>query len=114
VAWLIERYGVVSCKGRSGSVLFFHPNVVHGSGNNMSPFNRTLILVTYNSTTNVPHFPEKRRPEFLPVPIAVLWQSCLRIIPFPSLLLTPVIADRPEISKPGVPTQKANPQTFVM
>src|SRR5947209_6387791 len=65
VARLVERYGVVSCKGKAGSLLFFHPNVVHGSGTNMSPFNRTMILVTYNSTANVPQFPEKRRPEFL-------------------------------------------------
>jgi ectoine hydroxylase-related dioxygenase (phytanoyl-CoA dioxygenase family) len=65
VASLIDRYGVVAPKGEAGSVLFFHPNVVHGSSTNISPFDRMLILVTYNSTANIPHLSASRRPEFL-------------------------------------------------
>jgi ectoine hydroxylase len=65
VAAMIQRYGVVAPKGPAGSVLFFHPNLAHGSANNMSPHDRKLALVTYNSTTNIPTFPRKRRPEFL-------------------------------------------------
>lgn len=65
IAALIARYGAVGPKGPAGSVLFFHPNVVHGSPSNISPFNRTLILITYNSTNNIPTFPGPRRPDFL-------------------------------------------------
>lgn len=65
LAKLISRYGAVAPKGPAGSVLFFHSNLVHGSGTNISPRNRVLTLVTYNSVKNVPQFPENRRPEFL-------------------------------------------------
>jgi len=65
LAELISRYGTVSPKGPAGSVLFFHSNLVHGSGTNISPRNRVLSLITYNSVRNVPQFPEDRRPEFL-------------------------------------------------
>ncbi len=62
---LISRYGAVAPKGPAGSILFFHPNIVHGSGTNISPQNRVLALTTYNSVKNAPRFPENRRPEFL-------------------------------------------------
>ncbi len=65
LAELISRYGTVAPKGPAGSVLFFHSNLVHGSGTNISPRSRVLSLITYNSVENVPHFPENRRPEFL-------------------------------------------------
>ena len=65
MAELIQRYGTAAPKGKPGTLLFFHPNVVHGSGNNISPFSRVLALITYNSAMNVPSFPGKRRPEFL-------------------------------------------------
>lgn len=65
MAELIRQYGTVAPKGMAGSVLFFHPNAVHGSGNNISPFSRVLALITYNSTSNAPQFPRKKRPEFL-------------------------------------------------
>lgn len=65
LAELISRYGTVAPKGPAGSVLFFHSNLVHGSGTNISPRNRVLSLITYNSVKNVPRFPENRRPEFL-------------------------------------------------
>ena len=65
LAELISRYGAVAPKGPAGSVLFFHSNIVHGSGTNISPRNRVLALITYNSVKNVPRFPENRRPEFL-------------------------------------------------
>jgi ectoine hydroxylase len=65
LAELISRYGTVAPKGPAGSVLFFHSNLVHGSGTNISPRNRVLSLITYNSVRNVPQFPEDRRPEFL-------------------------------------------------
>ena len=65
LAEMISRYGTVAPKGPAGSVLFFHSNLAHGSGTNISPQNRILTLITYNSVKNVPNFPENRRPEFL-------------------------------------------------
>lgn len=62
---LVQRYGMVSAEGPSGSLLFFHSNLVHGSTNNISPFDRMLVLVSYNSVENVPRPMKNPRPEFL-------------------------------------------------
>jgi ectoine hydroxylase-related dioxygenase (phytanoyl-CoA dioxygenase family) len=62
---LIQRYGIVSAEGSSGSILFFHGNLVHGSTNNISPFDRLLALISYSSIDNVPQSMENPRPEFL-------------------------------------------------
>lgn len=65
VGLLAQRYGMVAPKGPAGSVLFFDSNVVHGSPNNISPFDRVVIIVTFNSTENIPNKAGKQRPEFL-------------------------------------------------
>ena len=65
VARLVTKYGMTAPKGMPGSVLFFDSNVVHGSSINISPFDRTLILVTFNSVRNAPPITEKSRPHFL-------------------------------------------------
>lgn len=65
VAALCARHGLVSPKGPAGSVLLFHPNIVHGSPQNISPFARALAIVTYNSVHNLPAPTGPRRPEFL-------------------------------------------------
>lgn len=65
VAGMVEARGMVAPKGPAGSVLLFDANVAHGSGPNMSPFDRKLMLVTYNSVLNVPGPRESPRPEFL-------------------------------------------------
>lgn len=65
VARLVRKYGMVAPKGEQGSVLFFDSNLVHGSTNNISPFDRVIVLVTFNSTSNVPTFTENSRPDFL-------------------------------------------------
>jgi ectoine hydroxylase len=62
---LVEKYGIVSPKGPKGSVLFFDSNIVHGSPNNMSPFDRAVVIVTYNSVKNVPVRTSNSRPDFL-------------------------------------------------
>lgn len=64
---LVQRHGIVSSWGPAGSVLVFHPDIVHGSCPNMSPFDRSLLMVTYNSIRNlpVPVPGATRRPEFL-------------------------------------------------
>ncbi|MBD0372897.1 MAG: phytanoyl-CoA dioxygenase family protein [Pyrinomonadaceae bacterium] len=65
VAEMVAEHGIVAPKGSSGSVLFSHPNIIHGSPNNISPFDRVLIIITYNSTQNIPVGVVERRPEFL-------------------------------------------------
>ncbi|HYG10381.1 MAG TPA: phytanoyl-CoA dioxygenase family protein [Pyrinomonadaceae bacterium] len=65
IAELVSRYGIVSPKCRAGSVIFFHPNIVHASPNNISPFDRISVVVTYNSIENIPQPKKEPRPEFL-------------------------------------------------
>jgi ectoine hydroxylase-related dioxygenase (phytanoyl-CoA dioxygenase family) len=65
VSNLIEQYGIASAKGPRGSILFFHPNLVHASPNNISPFDRRTVFATYNSLENIPRYVENPRPEFL-------------------------------------------------
>jgi ectoine hydroxylase len=65
IAGMVRERGMVAPKGPAGSVLLFDANVAHGSGPNMSPFDRKLLLVTYNSVHNVPEPRENPRPEFL-------------------------------------------------
>lgn len=62
---LAKERGLFCPTGSSGSVLFFHPNCVHASANNISPFSRNVIIVTYNSTQNIPLNKENPRPGFL-------------------------------------------------
>lgn len=50
---LTQKYEITSIKGSPGTVLFFHGNLVHASSVNISPFDRTLAFVTYNSIKNV-------------------------------------------------------------
>ena len=80
---LVDRTGIVAPKGPAGSVLFFHPNTVHGSVPNLSPYDRKIVLVTYNRVDNLPTFQEKQRPEFLVsrdfTPIQPLAESELRV-----------------------------------
>jgi ectoine hydroxylase len=61
----VEEKGIVSAKGKAGTVLIFDGNIFHASGNNLSPFNRDMFLITYNSVNNTPSFNESPRPEFL-------------------------------------------------
>jgi ectoine hydroxylase len=60
---LLRQRRMEAPKGPAGSVLFFHPNVVHGSAQNMSPFDRKIAIVTYSSVDNVPQ--REVRPDFL-------------------------------------------------
>ncbi|MDH4471667.1 MAG: phytanoyl-CoA dioxygenase family protein [Fluviicola sp.] len=62
--WITKK-GLISMKGKAGSVLFFHGNLFHASTNNLSPWNRHTFLITYNSTNNsLPDTPNPR-PEFI-------------------------------------------------
>lgn len=62
---LIQKYGIQSTEGPPGSALFFDINVAHGSASNISPFDRWLLIITYNSVKNIPNLKHDPRPEFL-------------------------------------------------
>ncbi|NEV02776.1 phytanoyl-CoA dioxygenase family protein [Bradyrhizobium uaiense] len=48
----IGQNGVVSLKGARGSILIFHPCLFHCSSTNSMPWDRRLVIVTYNSVSN--------------------------------------------------------------
>ena len=49
---LADKHDIMSIYGNMGSVCFFHSNVVHGSSNNISPYSRNILFITYNSANN--------------------------------------------------------------
>ena len=65
VAGLVKAGGIVAPKGPAGSVLMFHPNLAHASTPNLSPWGRSMLIVTYNSVSNAPVPTGKLRPDFL-------------------------------------------------
>lgn len=76
---MIEAHGLVAPKGPAGSVVFFHGCTVHGSGPNMSPWNRTMVFASPNRTDNWIRRPT--RPDFLALqdftPVETLPDDCL-------------------------------------
>ena len=80
IARLAAEGGMVAPKGRPGSALFFHCNLVHGSAPNMSPWGREIVYVSLNRVDNaVRRF---ARPEWIAhrdfTPLAALGPDCLR------------------------------------
>jgi ectoine hydroxylase-related dioxygenase (phytanoyl-CoA dioxygenase family) len=78
---LVWRYRMASPKGPAGSVLFFHPNLVHGSAMNMSPFDRVIAYLTFNSVHNSLPEVANPRPDFL------VGRHCEPIRPLPADIL---------------------------
>ena len=69
VSALVAAHGLMSVRAPRGSVCFFHPNLVHASGVNLSPFHRRQVFITYNSIANA--LPEKSaRADYLVNPVA--------------------------------------------
>ncbi|WP_052398223.1 phytanoyl-CoA dioxygenase family protein [Streptomyces sp. NRRL F-5123] len=62
---LVDRYGMESVKGTPGTVMLFHPEIVHGSAANISPFPRKLLIMTYNDCSNAPRPLGLPRPEYI-------------------------------------------------
>ncbi len=62
---LIDRNGMAAPKGPRGSVLWFDANIPHASVPNISPSDRGLVLVTYNSVRNRIDLARSTRPEWL-------------------------------------------------
>jgi ectoine hydroxylase len=62
---LVAERGMTSPKGPAGSVVFFSPEIIHGSAPNMSPFPRRLLITTYNQSANLPSWKGEPRPEYV-------------------------------------------------
>lgn len=65
LATLVDRHGMTSPKGPAGSVVLFSPEIVHGSAPNMSPWDRRLLIATYNACANPPRPQHEPRPEYV-------------------------------------------------
>jgi hypothetical protein len=63
VVKLATSLGMVAPKGGRGTIVFFDCNIVHASPPNISPMERKILFITYNSVSNVPR--SFKRPEFL-------------------------------------------------
>ena len=76
---LVEEGGIVAPKGRAGSVVLFHGNLVHGSPSNMSPFDRTIVYLSLCHVDN--HIRRFNRPDWIAhrdfAPIECLADNCL-------------------------------------
>jgi ectoine hydroxylase len=81
---LALTHGIVAPKGSPGSLLIFDPLIVHGSVQNISPFDRNLVIVSYNRTANALRDVPNPRPEF----IASRNFTPLQALDHPSLLPT--------------------------
>jgi ectoine hydroxylase len=62
---LVGEFGLRAPKGAPGDCIVFHANLFHGSGVNMSPFDRRIVFISYNSVKNLPQPTRPLRPEFL-------------------------------------------------
>jgi ectoine hydroxylase len=60
---VLRANGIVLAEGPVGSVLFFHGNLVHGSGGNISPFPRRIVYASYCAVSN--HILNPTRPEWI-------------------------------------------------
>jgi ectoine hydroxylase len=66
VVGAMERCGdPVAITGKPGTVVLFHPNLVHGSGHNMSRYSRWHIYTVYNPVANRPPVRQNARPEWV-------------------------------------------------
>nr|WP_027945755.1 ectoine hydroxylase [Amycolatopsis taiwanensis] len=65
---LAAEYGIDQFTGPAGSALWFDSNIMHGSGNNITPYPRSNIFVVFNSVENTlvePYAAAKPRPSFI-------------------------------------------------
>lgn len=62
---LLEKYGHEFICGKAGDVLIFDPLTAHCSGMNISPYDRQVLIITYNACSNKPTVVDTYRPDFL-------------------------------------------------
>nr|VFK16378.1 MAG: ectoine hydroxylase [Candidatus Kentron sp. LFY] len=66
---LVEQGGLIGAYGSPGTLMFHEANIMHGSPDNISPWDRINLMFVYNSVENTPEdepFGARNpRPEFL-------------------------------------------------
>jgi ectoine hydroxylase len=62
---LLVHERAVSATAKAASLLLFHPNLVHSSGENTSEEDRLLLMYSYNRCDNAPVLRGSARPDFL-------------------------------------------------
>ena len=82
----VLRGGIVAPTGPAGSVIFMHPNVLHASGSNLSPWRRRVISLTYNAVSNKATAPTTRSRDIVPddtnvTALEALGDDCLLVGP---------------------------------
>ncbi|TCP56626.1 ectoine hydroxylase [Tamaricihabitans halophyticus] len=68
ITMLAVDHGIEQFTGPAGSALLFDSNLMHGSGNNITPFPRSNIFLVFNSVANTlvePFSAGKPRPEYI-------------------------------------------------
>jgi len=77
---LVEKGGIIAPSGKAGSIIFFDSSLVHGSPSNMSPWDRTIVYISLNRTSN--HITKFDRPEYIAhrdfTPISCVNDDCLK------------------------------------
>src|SRR3546814_16486890 len=62
---IIEEFGdPVPIVGQEGTMVLFHPNIVHCSGHNMSRHSRWHVFIGYNQVKNHPETVPNPRPDW--------------------------------------------------
>ncbi|HYW71142.1 MAG TPA: phytanoyl-CoA dioxygenase family protein [Pyrinomonadaceae bacterium] len=62
---LVNRRSIKAITCPAGTLMFFHGNLFHASGSNLSPRDRISIFASYNSVENVPRDMQNPRPLFI-------------------------------------------------
>ena len=76
---MANKFGMVSATGKPGTVLIFHDTLLHGSPNNMSPWDRSIFSLIVNPVSNAytaPTRPDHKHHRDL-TPIEPLSDDCL-------------------------------------
>jgi ectoine hydroxylase len=65
---MAAEHGIDQFTGQAGSALWFDSNIMHGSGNNITPYPRSNIFLVFNSVENAleqPYAASAPRPAFI-------------------------------------------------
>ena len=82
IAKLVDEGGIIAPKGKAGSAMLFHCNLVHASPFNMSPHDRTIVYLSLCHVDN--HIRRFKRAEWIAhrdfAPIESLDDDCLKTL----------------------------------
>lgn len=76
---LVDKGGIETLTGRSGSVMFMHCNLLHASAGNVTPRPRSVVYINANSVANEPTTKKRARYHCNPdaTPLKPLADNCL-------------------------------------